>query len=46
LRSEDEAALRSGGVTKVYATGPDSDHAVSEYGEIVTLGDLRRGVQP
>ena len=30
----------------VYATGPDDEWAISEYGEPVTLGDLRRGVAP
>lgn len=30
----------------VYATGTDDEWAISEYGEPVTLGDLRRGVAP
>lgn len=46
LSSDDHAAVRSGGRTTVYATGPDSDYAVSEYHEIVTLGELRRNEQP
>lgn len=46
LSSDDHAATRSGGRTTVYATGPDNEHAVSEYRELVTLGQLRRNEQP
>lgn len=46
LAGDDHAAVRSGGKTTVYATGLDSDYAVSEYGELVTLGQLRRNEQP
>lgn len=46
VAGDDHAAVRSGGRTTVYATGLDSDYAVSEYGEIVTLGQLRRNEQP
>lgn len=43
---DDRAGHRSNGRIAVYATGPDSEWVVSEYGEAVTLGDLRRGVAP
>jgi len=43
---DEKAAHRSGGTVRVYATGPDSEWVLSEYGEPVTLGDLRRGVAP
>lgn len=41
-----KVAHRSGGAIAVYATGPDDMQAISEYGEIVTLGQLRRGEAP
>lgn len=40
---DEKVAHRSGGTITVYATGPDAIQAVSEYGELVTLGDLRAG---
>jgi hypothetical protein len=43
---DDYAAQRSGGRVQVYATGLDSEWTVSEYGEPVTLGQLRRGEAP
>lgn len=39
-------ALRSGARIVVSATGPDDEQAISEYGELVTLGQLRRGEAP
>jgi hypothetical protein len=39
-------AHRSGGRITVSGTGPDEQWAISEYGEPVTLGDLRRGRAP
>ena len=39
-------AHRSGGRIVVSGTGPDEQWAISEYGEPVTLGDLRRGRVP
>ena len=39
-------AHRSGGSITVYATGPDDQQVISEYGELVTLGQLRRGEAP
>lgn len=46
VAGDDHAGVRSGGRTTVYATGLDSEYAISEYGEIVTLGQLRRNEQP
>lgn len=46
LRRGDRVAHSSGGRIAVYATGLDSEWVISEYGEAVTLGDLRRGVEP
>lgn len=43
---DEKAARRCGGEIMVYATGPDDEWVISEYGEPVTLGDLRRGVAP
>lgn len=43
---DEKVAHRSGGSITVYATGPDTQQAVSQYGELVTLGELRRGVAP
>lgn len=43
---DEKAAHRGGGTITVYATGPDSEWVLSEYGEPVTLGDLRRGTAP
>lgn len=43
---DEEAAHSSGGSVKVYASGLDAEWVISEYGEAVTLGDLRRGVEP
>lgn len=39
-------AHRSGGVIVVTDPGPDDQPAISEYGELVTLGQLRRGEAP
>ena len=39
-------AHRSGGVIVVTHPGPDDMQAISEYGELVTLGQLRRGEAP
>lgn len=39
------AALITGRSTTVYATGPDAEQVVSEYGDLTTLGVLRRGVR-
>jgi hypothetical protein len=39
-------AHQSGGSIAVYATGPDEAQAISDYGEMVTLGELRRGRAP
>ena len=42
-------AYRSGGVIRMKPAAAglaDTDWAVSEYGEPVTVGDLRRGVAP
>lgn len=39
-------AHRSGSNTIVYSAGPDAEQAISEYGELVTLGQLRRGDAP
>ena len=41
-----EVAHRSGGSITVYATGPDDQQAISDRGELVTLGQLRRGEAP
>lgn len=44
---DNKAAYRdNGGDIVVYATGPDDQQAISEYGELVTLGQLRRGEAP
>ena len=40
------AAESSGGRVQVNATGLDSEWVVSEYGEPVQLGQLRRGETP
>lgn len=39
-------AHRSGGTISVTGTGLDGEWCISENGEPVTLGDLRRGVAP
>lgn len=43
---DEKVAHRSGGSITVYATGPDDQQAISEWGDIVTLGQLRRGEAP
>lgn len=43
---DEKVAHRSGDRIAVYATGPDDAQAISDYGELVTLGELRRGVAP
>lgn len=39
-------ALRAGGSLTVTSSLPDATWVISEYGEPVTLGDLRKGVAP
>lgn len=41
-----KVAHRSGGTIVVTHPGPDDMRAISEYGELVTLGQLRRGEAP
>lgn len=43
---DSRVAHRSGNVISVSGTGPDNAQAISDYGELVTLGDLRRGRAP
>lgn len=46
-RAKDEqAAHRSGGVIRVSSRHPDSHPAISEYGDLTTVGALRRGEAP
>jgi len=41
-----KVAHRSDGVIVVTHPGPDDMQAISDYGELVTLGQLRRGEAP
>jgi len=41
-----KVAQRSGASVVVTHPGPDDQQAISEYGELVTLGALRRGDVP
>ena len=41
-----KVAHRSSGVIAVTHPGPDDMQAISEYGDLVTLGQLRRGEAP
>ena len=41
-----EAAHRSNGVIRVSSTQPDAHPAISEYGDLTTVGALRRGEAP
>lgn len=43
---DETVAHRSGNTIRVTATGSDAEQAVSEYGELVTLGELRKGRAP
>ena len=43
---EHEAAHRSNGVIRVSSTQPDAHPAISEYGDLTTVGALRRGEAP
>jgi hypothetical protein len=38
----EQAAHRSGSAVTVYASGLDSTQVVSEYGDLTTLGELRK----
>lgn len=40
------AAYRSNGVIRVTSTQPDAHPAISEYGDLTTVGALRRGEAP
>lgn len=42
----DEAAYRANGVIRVSSTQPDAHPAISEYGDLTTIGALRRGEAP
>lgn len=42
----EQAAYRSNGVIRVTSTQPDSHPAISEYGDLTTVGALRRGEAP
>ena len=41
-----EAAYRANGVIRVTSTQPDAHPAISEYGDLTTVGALRRGEAP
>lgn len=41
-----EAAYRSNGVIRVISPEPDAHPAISEYGDLTTIGALRRGEAP
>jgi hypothetical protein len=42
----EQVAHRSGLTISVSATGTDETQAISEYGDLVTLGELRREMAP
>lgn len=43
---EHEVAYRANGVIRVSSTQPDAHPAISEYGDLTTIGALRRGEAP
>ena len=43
---DEQAAHRSGGVIRVSSTRPDDHPAISEYGDLTTVGALREGDAP
>lgn len=43
---DDQIAYRSNGLASMEHNLPDSQQLISEYGDLTTIGELRRGVAP